>query len=197
MVICLIRRWGSPYSHPPGRHIHRSVHSSLCPWNLTCELQSRILIESIGWRPLQQEPHPRSNMMYDMPCMIGRQCMEEKVCDCMRHILLMFGVTLSSQHALKGHDGMHRFFVVCTTYTFHSSLASHLCSHSGSTTGTTGNVQSLIRRSSPCVAETSELFLCLLISASFHTALSRSLTLYHSVHSVRLLFTLTKHLLQG
>ena len=28
----------------------------------------------------------------------------------------------------------------------------------------------------------------LLVSASFHTALSRSLTLYHSVHSVRLLF---------
>ena len=58
----------------------------------------------------------------------------------------------------------------------------------GSTTDTTGTVQSLIRRSSPCVAETSELFLCLLVSASFHTALSRSLTLYHSVHSVRLLF---------
>ena len=93
---------------------------TLWPWNLTCELQSRILIESIGWRPLQQEPHPRSNMMYDMPCMIGRQCMEEKVCDCMRHILLifllMFGLTLSSQHALKGHDGMRRFFAVCTTY---------------------------------------------------------------------------------
>ena len=53
----------------------------------------------------------------------------------------------------------------------------------GSTTDTTGTVQSLIRRSSPSVAETSELFLCLLVSASFHTVLSRSLTLYHSVHS--------------
>ena len=121
---------------------------------------------------MQQEPHPRSNMMFDMPCMIGRQCMEEKVCDC----------------PLKGHFAMRRFFVVCTTYTFHSSFASHLCSHSGTTTGTTGTVQSLIRRSSPCVAETSELFLCLLVSASFHTVLSRSLTQYHSVHSVRLLF---------